>query len=367
MTVMGVCSFDVTKTQKPSVAPKAGVCVSMKLAQGVLPALTYATCSVGMLLVNKTVLTTFGYHYHMGLLLWQTLATLGISVLAGRLGYVELPAFDPRFAKAWFPVNLLFLTMLATSFLSLQYLAVPLVTIFKNLTNGLTMLGDYLIFNNPSSKGIIGSLAIMVLASVLTGLSDISFSFVGYFWMAMNCLSTASFVLYMRYVMQSQPKLGRPAMAYYNSLLGIGPIILMMMVLGEVPGAWQAEQFSSGTFIVVMLISGCAGFCIQMASLWCMAATTPTTYAMVGAFNKVPASLIGVMLFDTPMTTQLALFICLGILGSFVFAYVKSTEAAAKKLQENGDCRRDDQLAKRARRSSASSEQSVIARGAFPA
>ena len=53
----------------------------------------------------------------------------------------------------WLPVNLLFCAMLMTGFLSLKALAVPMVTIFKNLTNVVILTGDWYFHGATISSG----------------------------------------------------------------------------------------------------------------------------------------------------------------------------------------------------------------------
>lgn len=76
---------------------------------------------------------------------------------------------------------------------SLQYLAVSLVTIFKNLTNIIILAGDWYFFGATASKMIIFSLCLVLLGAVCAGAEDIAFSFTGYVWMALNCFATAGY------------------------------------------------------------------------------------------------------------------------------------------------------------------------------
>jgi drug/metabolite transporter (DMT)-like permease len=76
---------------------------------------------------------------------------------------------------------------------SLQYLSVPLVTIFKNVTNIIILVGDWYFFKQPTSAPIVLSLLLMLAGAVMAGFADIAFSAVGYTWMALNCLATASY------------------------------------------------------------------------------------------------------------------------------------------------------------------------------
>lgn len=302
-----------------------------RAGEGVLSALSYSACSIAMVMANKAVVSTYGYPYHMCLLLFQTVATLLLILLWSKLGYLDLPTFDTRIAVRWFPVNLFFLAMLFTSYLSLKLLAVPMVTIFKNLTNVLVLTGDYWLFGQKASKGVIGSLVLMVLGAVLSGMSDAKFTFTGYVWMSLNCCTTAGYLLYMRYVMGSV-RLSKPEMAFYNSLLGLPTILVGAFLMGELPAAFTAPQMRFAGFLLAVLVSGCFGFFLQLASLWCIFATSPTTYSMVGAFNKVPVAILGVILFNNPLTAKLAVFISMGICGGILFSYIKSREALERRL-----------------------------------
>lgn len=61
-------------------------------------------------------------------------------------GFISYPPFNWETARSWLPLNLLFVGMLFTGFLSLVYASVPMVTIFKNLTNAITVFGDNYFF-----------------------------------------------------------------------------------------------------------------------------------------------------------------------------------------------------------------------------
>ena len=61
--------------------------------------------------------------------------------------------FQRDVAVEWLPVNLLFCAMLMTGFLSLKALSVPMVTIFKNLTNVVILAGDWYFHGQNISTG----------------------------------------------------------------------------------------------------------------------------------------------------------------------------------------------------------------------
>jgi hypothetical protein len=46
------------------------------------------------------------------------------------------------------------------------------------------------------------------------------------------------------------------------------------------------------------LYAGAVGFMLNLATLWCVSNTTATTYAVIGALNKIPLAFIGYVTSD---------------------------------------------------------------------
>lgn len=115
-----------------------------------------------------------------------------------------------------FPISLLLIAMIYTSTWALRYLSIPVYTIFKNLTIILIAYGEVLWFGGAVSSMALFSFGLMVLSSIIAAWADIKHALdthgtatgaaatqlatlnTGYIWMMFNCLSTASYVLYMR-------------------------------------------------------------------------------------------------------------------------------------------------------------------------
>jgi GDP-mannose transporter len=59
---------------------------------------------------------------------------------------------------------------------SLKYLNVPMVTIFKNLTNVLIMWGEYYFYGQPVTSGAMWSCVVMIIGAMLAAANDITFN-----------------------------------------------------------------------------------------------------------------------------------------------------------------------------------------------
>ena len=119
-----------------------------------------------------------------------------------------------------FPVSLLLIGMIYTSTKALQYLSIPVYTIFKNLTIILIAYGEVLWFGGSVTGMALFSFGLMVLSSVIAAWADIQHALgsfghgtheasaeasakvatlnAGYMWMMFNCLCSAAYVLGMR-------------------------------------------------------------------------------------------------------------------------------------------------------------------------
>lgn len=119
--------------------------------QAVLSSSAYATCSVMMVLINKFVALSVAAEYRHAIpnlaVVWLQCAVAVLVLEAARLfGFIEYPMLQWNTVKVWLPVNMIFVAMLTTGFLTFVYLSVPMINIMKNLTNVITIFGDWYIY-----------------------------------------------------------------------------------------------------------------------------------------------------------------------------------------------------------------------------
>ena len=142
---------------------------------GILSCCMYTFCSVSMVLSNKAISTSLPIEDRkrmpqLTVILFQCIVAVVLVESAKALKWIEYPNFNFSTAKSWLPLNLLFIGMLVTGFLSLVYVSVPMVTVFKNLTNLITVSGDVYFFGESVSYLTIASIVLMTIGAVLAGM-----------------------------------------------------------------------------------------------------------------------------------------------------------------------------------------------------
>lgn len=121
---------------------------------------------------------------------------------------------------------------------------------------------------------------------------------------------------------------------YYNNLLTI-PILIVASLLVE---DWSHENLvknfpeeQRNRICMGIVYSGVATIFISYCSAWCIRVTSSTTYSMVGALNKLPIAISGLIFFSAPVTTGSVSAIALGFVSGIVYAVAKKRETDAKK------------------------------------
>ncbi|CAJ0842335.1 16825_t:CDS:2, partial [Entrophospora sp. SA101] len=164
----------------------------------------------------------------------------------------------------------------------LQFLAIPIYTIFKNLTIIFIAYGEVLWFGGSVTRLMMTSFLLMVFSSIIAASSDSvntvklnTFSSIdfGYIWMALNCISSAAFILFMRKRIKSTNFKDYDTV-YYNNTLSIPLLVFMSLIIED----WSYTNLEKNLV------------------------TSSTTYSMVGALNKLPMAASGMIFFGDPTT-----------------------------------------------------------------
>jgi GDP-mannose transporter len=117
---------------------------------------------------------------------------------------------------------------------------------------------------------------------------------------------------------------------FYNNLLTIPVLAVASLLLED----WSSTNLqlnfppnSRSHMFVGILYSGFMAVFISFSTAWCVRATSSTTYAMVGALNKLPLAIIGLVFFAVPITFGSVTAIVLGFISGIVYAVAKTQKS----------------------------------------
>mmetsp|Transcript_15957 Transcript_15957/g.23976 ORF Transcript_15957/g.23976 Transcript_15957/m.23976 type:complete len:349 (+) Transcript_15957:89-1135(+) len=302
--------------------------------------LLYTFCSVSMVLVNKSLASSYNHLITTGnlnflLVVFQAVIAVIAVEFSKKMGWVDYPPFDMKIARQWAPVNITFCAMLFTGMASLQYNSVPMVTIFKNITNIVVSMGDYYFFGTKVEAMVVVAFSVMLGGAVFAAKNDMTVTVVGLFWMIANCLATAGYILYMKFATKTV-KLSKFGMVFYNNVLCTVFLLPVTLYNGEMKVFLSTDAIHTFDYAWKNAFAGFVGFFLNFASLNCVSNTGPTTYAIVGSLNKVPVALLGWFLFAAKITPQTWFFIAVSMSGGFLYSYAKIAAGKKKTKARSG-------------------------------
>ncbi|KAF7558560.1 hypothetical protein G7046_g5594 [Stylonectria norvegica] len=311
-----------------------------------LSVLAYCMSSISMTVVNKYVVSGTSWNLPFFYLCIQATVCIAAITVCKRIGLIkDLSPFDAAKAKKWFPISFLLVGMIYTSIKALQFLSVPVYTIFKNLTIIAIAYGEVLWFSGRVTPIALVAFGLMVLSSIVAAWADIQSAMAGdssstvstlnagYAWMGFNVVCSASYVLAMRKLIKKMNFKDWDTM-YYNNLLTIPILLVATLLLEDWSSANFAENFppeSRNRIFVGIIYSGLAAIFISYCTAWCIRLTSSTTYSMVGALNKLPLAVSGLIFFDAPVTVGSVTAIMIGFFSGIVYTWGKVREGEAKK------------------------------------
>jgi len=306
---------------------------SLRSAPGAIKALSscalYSFCSVSMILTNKSLASSYNHLMRKGddlnilLVVFQAVAAVVCVESCRYLKFIEsYPPLTWKAVKAWAPVNIFFCLMLFTGMASLQTNSVPMVTVFKNVSNICTAVGDYFFFGSRSEGLVIVAFALMLGGAVLAAWNDIDATPLGIFWMAANCLSCSAYVLYMKFATNTF-KTSKFGMVYVNNVLCVAFLLPAAMMMGEVRLFQETKALHTADYAFKNAFAGFVGFFLNFAALHCVATTGPSTFAIVGSLNKIPVAFLGYLIFDSVISHEAWFFIVVSMCGGFLYSYAK--------------------------------------------
>jgi len=287
-----------------------------------------------MVLVNKSLASSYNHlidgDLNILLVVFQAIVAVFAVECCKKLNWVEYPSFSLDTAKQWAPVNIFFCLMLFTGMGSLQFNSVPMVTIFKNVSNITTAVGDYYCFGNKPEPLVVVAFGIMLSGAVAAAKNDTTINLSGVVWMVCNCFASSGYVLYMKHATE-KVNLSKFGMVFYNNVLCVIFLLPVAAMMGQTKVFFTTPAIHTPDYAMKNLFAGLVGFLLNFASLTCVAVSGPTTYVTIGSLNKIPVAILGYYIFDSIISQETWFFIAVSMCGGFLFSFAKLQSSSSPR------------------------------------
>nr|XP_021504760.1 UDP-N-acetylglucosamine/UDP-glucose/GDP-mannose transporter isoform X2 [Meriones unguiculatus] len=235
-----------------------------------LSALFYGTCSFLIVLVNKALLTTYGFPSPIVLGIGQMATTIMILYVSKLNKIIHFPDFDKKIPGKLFPLPLLYV---------------------GNHISGLSSTSK---LRKQYSLNIVLSVLAIVLGAFIAAGSDLAFNLEGYVFVFLNDIFTAANGVYTKQKMDPK-ELGKYGVLFYNACFMIIPTVIISVSTGDFQHATEFSHWKNVFFIIQFLLSCVLGFLLMYSTVLCSYYTSALTTAVVGAIKNVSVAYIGML------------------------------------------------------------------------
>lgn len=302
-------------------------------------ALFYGTSSFLIMMINKTVLTVYGFPSFQVLGLGQMVASIIVLLLGKMTGLIKFPRLTAKTFTQLGPIPFFFLGNLISGLGGTKELSLPMVVVLRRFTSVITMAGEFLVLSIVPSWGIQISVYIMMAGAIVAALNDLAFNFLGYTLILINDLCTAGNNVFTKRVLNRKAdaknpseELGKYGLIFYNNLFMILPVFAMVSFNGELDTAMNFEGFSNVNFCFQFFLSMIFGFVLLFSQMMCVQHNSPLTTNIVGCLKNVVVTYCG-MIFGGDYVFSILNFLGLNlsVVGSLLYTYVTFRTGQKKK------------------------------------
>lgn len=202
-------------------------------------ALFYAGASMLITVVNKSVLTSYGFPSFQFLAICQMFMTIVVLFIAKSLGQLKFPDLNRHTFKDTFPMPLIYLGNMEFGLGGTKELSLPMFTMLRRFSILCTMLGEYYLLNVRPKFSVKVSVGMMVSGAIIAASNDLGFNFNGYLFVLINDLLTAANGVFTKKKLNSKKDMGKYGLMYYSSLFMVLPALILVYFSGDLDKVYR--------------------------------------------------------------------------------------------------------------------------------
>lgn len=292
-----------------------------KILEKPIVASLYLFSSTATFDLNKYIITVFDLKMHYMLIALQSILIVAIILMQSLF---TISPFHYRNIHRWWVASGLLTIMMFTGLKAVYYVPLSLFTIYKNISIILVAILEWYFFGVAIT--VIGfiSFILMILSPFFGSTVDVVKP-LGYFWMLLNIVSTAAYVIYIKKMMTVDMS-SRTESVFFTNLLSIPILLLFSLIFDPI----KMPEITSG-LVISIVSSAMMAYCTSFSTAWSMQVLSSTSYTMLGAMNKLIVSASGVLVFNEKFEMVKIIALLVGILSGTIYSLdsIRKREAAA--------------------------------------
>lgn len=253
-------------------------------------ALFYGICSFLITVINKVVLTSYGFPSSNILGVGQMVAIITILKVASLFRIVTVRRQSMRNKKLW-TLAILYLCNLMTGLGGTKHLPLPMFIALRRFSIAMTAIGEFYLLHVKQGWPIIWTIVAMIGGSLIAAASDLTFNLKGYLLVMGTNFFTAANGVYTKKTIDSR-EINKHEILYYNALFTVVPLITISCLTNNMDTLRNYEHWSEIGFIISFITSCTMGYLLMYSSILCTHHNSALTTTIVGTLKVSSGSLL---------------------------------------------------------------------------
>lgn len=308
----------------------------------------YLCLNLGMTVLNKALLQTYGWHHPETLALWHYTVTAVGSVFVVRvLGTIKPAKLDATVYPKLLAFSLLFNVNILMSNVSLNLVSMATHQVVRALVPGFTVAISFLWLGKSYSNKILQSLGVIFFGVCLyTSKGELTASSYGLLLTLLGAFLASLKGVVSNVFMVGPLKLHPLDLVHYMSSLAALQLLVYLSYTGELSKALAdlegVEHDGVLPLKLALTLNGCGAFFLNLASFNANRANTPLAINIAAILKQVLAIVFGIVVFGVHVSLVGVAGVCVTGIGITRYARESYRERAiasavqGKPVQMNG-------------------------------
>ncbi|KAA8498030.1 UDP-sugar transporter sqv-7 [Porphyridium purpureum] len=290
----------------------------------------FNSVSVGAVFINKALLHLF--NRPLTIYTSQAVTTISLVVLLRLVGFLPEVRISRTQMIQLIPCSLCNWCNVMVGLWALGLVNIPMFSTLRRLTVIFTMMSEMIELHKYPSLYVAIAVLIIAIGSVISGLSDATFSLLGYVLVFANNSFTAMYLVLIKKAMDRENPISPFVLSLYLFSFNLVPNILIWVGSGEAKLVYQmmiAKDdviFTRPEFFPLFLSSSLSAFAITFCSVLATSVTSPLTTVVSAQAKNALQSVLGMLTKDYIPNPVNVLGLGVALIGQFMFGWAKYRE-----------------------------------------
>jgi len=294
----------------------------------------YGFISISITFFNKAVLASYSFPWPNLMTLFQMLCSLMFLVVMKWLKLINYPSPTLHGHRLVAPLSIAFVGMVLTGLAALKYLNIPMFNALRRATTLITMIGESYLLDRHSSSPVQLSVWMMIIGAGVAGIADLDFSAIGYFLVALNCVFTAGYLLYIAKFGETTKAHGLNTfgLMWYNNVQSLPIVFAICLLNGDLSQVRSYPYLYDWDFILCFLFQSTLAFMLNYSIFLCTQVNSALATSVTGQIKNIATTAVGYVTFgDVTYSPLNVLGLILGVVASGWYSLLKYWESEHKK------------------------------------